>query len=373
MVDINLMGEEERSEDRRREDDFAKTVNLDEPQTDADQTQDTSFTQDTFGGGFQTSQSGTGTFAKPSPSETYNDDGSTRNRNYLIFFAIILVALAALFYMIPSNDDQSDGNGKIANIDEEDPPTTESDPIDDPNMSDGSKVGGMDDPTVTPAPPDKVDPMAGRRNLSSLPPLERELLTSAKLSSYTVNAIARSLSNPNDFTLITYHGNHRFFVEFLSSSDDVTSEVTETIKTNTSPSELKKVSQSPYSVNGRTMNKVLLSGIMDEQSGELAFSGDINRMNSGQFSDWLKQISNENGLSIQNFLVGRKTNEGGQAKTPIQAHFSGSKANIASFLTEMSDQNPSVAVSKIIVSPSDRRTLNTNNLNLVMHLGFVEL
>lgn len=385
MVDINLMGEESTSEDRGREQNFAKTVSLDDDQPfPTSSTRETPYASDAFGSSFNAGESGsesTTTYTKR-PADIYgSEESSSRTKGYVVLFIFILAAMAAVYFMFPRDNENFVADVPI----EESLPAEEKLPAPslEPQTALEPETGGMTAPAagettatggLEEAVPGQTPGMGkptGRDMLAALSPMERELITTTHLGAYTVSALTKSLAAPNNFTLITYHGNHRFFVEFLSSSDETTNSLTAAIQRSVSPMELKTVSQSSVATNGRTASKVLLAGRMDEQSA-FGFQGSMARMDLSQFTNWIRQLGADQNLQIKRFITGEGINEGGQIKTPVQVHLEGAKANVAGFLTALSDQNPMIAVSKIIVSPSNRRTLSDDRLDLVLHFGFVE-
>ena len=197
--------------------------------------------------------------------------------------------------------------------------------------------------------------------------------SSAWLSTQTVNALANSFSANDGFTLITYYGNNSFLVEFLSPSAATTSELSGAIQRNVSPVQLRAVSESNIATESGMRGTAVLSGKMDPQAGMTGVRGGVNRMGVAQFAEWVKQQGQSSGLALKRFSIGEGNSGDDLGRVPMQIQFSGSRANVLSFLNTLGTGNFSVAVSKIIVSPSDRRTLNTNTLDLVLHLGYVEM
>ena len=355
MVDINLMGEDEASEDREREGSFAKTVNLDDaPTKSADETA-TAFSNEMPGKSYPSRETGS-SFARRS-AELYGE-GANRTKAYLIVLGLILAALAAVFFLFQGGSKKPDV--KIVQK-----------PVAKPAPVDTAKPAP---PQVTEAPPAATTPPPRSETQPSLSPLERELVGSMRIGTTTVSSLIRSLSSPNDFTLITYHGNNRFFVEFRSPSSSAAGNLTEAVQRGVSPLEVKVVSQSNLSTNGSTVSKVLVSGRMDVQAGLVGLTGSINRMNSSQFSDWIKGLGQSNGLALKRFVAGARTSEfSGSVGIPMQLHFSGSNANVRAFLDGVYNANLMASLSKIIISPSDRKTLSPGNLDLIIHLGIVEM
>jgi hypothetical protein len=375
MVDINLMGEDENSEDRLREPSFAKTVSLDDPIL-----KDEPAYKETGAKTFQ-KQPPTPKFARK-PSELYGDS-SSRTKAYLIVLGLILAALTAVFFLIPRGPKKPP-----IIVQKEEPVATQPEeqttaPEDSFAVPMGTETTGSETTGVEAMPMETQPGMAANQppmetmpppaSASAMSPLERDLISSTWLSTQTVNALANSFSASNGFTLITYYGNNSFLVEFLSQSAATTSELSGAIQRNVSPMQLKSVSESNVATESGLRSTVVLSGKMDAQAGMAGLRGGLNRMGATQFAEWIKQQGQSTGLALKRFTIGTSASGDNIGRIPMQIQFSGSRANVLSFLNTLGTSNFSVSVSKIIISPSDRRTLNPELLDLVMHLGYVEM
>lgn len=367
MVDINLLGEEESSEDSQREESFAKTVSLDEPYKKADDDvssytkqepmQSKSFARETSGPSFSRRS-----------TEAYGGggEGSSRTKAYFIVLGLILMALTAVFFLFPRDrkktDDLTVSKPPVENFEE---PT--SDFTDTTGMSlPGETPDTSDQPLASTDPAVTETPATREPDLSStLSPLERQQLSSTKLAVTTVRALANSLSGSNDFTLITYHGNHRFFAEFRSASPQEASSVADMLRQRAGAVDAKTVSQSEMATSGGAMNKALVKGEMDPQAGGIMLSGALNQMSANEFTDWLRQQGESHRLSVKRLFTGTGSGEG----VPIQVHLAGANGDVMAFLNDLENANINVSVYKIIVSPSDRKSLSTDNLDLVMQLA----
>lgn len=366
MVDINLLGEEESSEDRRSEESFAKTVSLDEPYRKAEEDEVSSFTkQEPIEPRAFARETATPGFSRR-PAESYGSgDGSSRTKAYFIVLGLILMALTAVFFLFPRDRKKAD------DLTVSKPPVEESFeepmtnlPTDTANTSLGTETQGTGEQTALATDPSGT-PATTEPDLSStLSPLERQQLSSTKLAVTTVRALANSLSGANDFTLIAYHGNHRFFAEFRSASSQDASNVAEMLKQRAGALDAKTVSQSEMSANGNSLNKALVKGEMDPQAGGIILTGTLNSMSANEFTEWLKQQGDNNRLSLKRLTTGASGGSG----VPIQVHFAGANSDVMAFLSALENANVNVSVYKIIVSPSDRKSLSTDNLDLVMQL-----
>ncbi|MDZ7266329.1 MAG: hypothetical protein ONB48_04370 [candidate division KSB1 bacterium] len=351
MVDINLLGDDDASEDRQNEENYAKTVNLDEP-SKANDVGTTPFGRETAGASFQRDTIGA-SFARKS-LETQSE-GSSRTKAYLIVLGLILAALTAVFFMIPRSERKTTTQLPPMQTQPEEPPATQA------NTGVDSMAG-----TTPPEP-------TGVEAFEMLAPREREVVASTRTGMWAVLSLLRSFSAPNNFTLITYHGdrNNRFLVEFLSTSADATGSLTSTIQANVSPSDLKTVSESEQPSSSGTLRKVLVAGTMDDRAGLAGFRGTLNRMSNEQLSTWLRELAQRQGLSIKSLRTGQA--EAAGAGTPMQIHLAGPNAGIQGFLQEFTDANPNITIAKIILCPVDHRTFSDENLDLVLNFNLVEM
>lgn len=362
MVDINLLGEDESGEERQRDESFAKTVSLDEPYKKIEDDDAASFTKQE-----PLAQKGFGReTAAPSfsrrPAESYSGggEGSSRTKAYFIVLGLILMALTAVFFLFPR--ERKKAGDLTANM-----PPAEEVVEEQPNTTPFDSSAMMTDPNLantTEQPSTTTDPGATTTTTepdlsSALSPMEKQQLSSTKLAVTTVRALANSLSGANDFTLIAYHGNHRFFAEFRSTSAQDASGVANMLKQNAGALDAKTVSQSD-----EAMSRALVRGEMDPQAGGIILTGTLNTMSASEFTEWLKQQGANNSLRLQRLSTGSSTGAG----VPIQVHFAGAKSDMMAFLSALENANINVSVNKIIVSPSDRRSLSTENLDLVLQL-----
>ncbi len=391
MVDINLMGEDDNSEDRQRETSFAKTVSLDDPILKNDEPP---AYKETGAKTFQKQPPSSPKFARK-PADLYGDS-SSRTKAYLIVLGLILAALTAVFFLIPRGPKKSSPlvqNQEPVTIESEETTELPVEPATDPSATQpgtesatGAATPSGTDPAgeqsslpgnlATNQPPatTTAPPAATSANTASaLSPLERDLISSTWLSTQTVSALTNSFSAANGFTLITYYGNNSFLVEFLSPSAATTSELTGVIQRNVSPMQLKPVSESSVATGGGMRNTAVVSGKMDAQAGMTGVRGGLNRMAVAQFTDWMKQQGQASGLALKRFTIGESASGEEAGRVPMQIQFSGAKANVLSFLNTLGSGNFSASISKIIVSPSDRRTLNSDMLDLVLHISYVEM
>jgi hypothetical protein len=326
MVDINLIGDEERREERLREESFAKTVSLDTREL---QSEERPFT-----------------FDKRTVREV-ND--SSRKLVYGVLLAIIVLGIVAIIYFMP---------GK---------PT--------PKQAQSPQVGEPTTPVEeTTLPPETTAPEpAIEAPVTSMSPLERSLAESTQLGAWTIAASAKAFNNSEGkFVLLSYFADRRFLVQFVSPREEATTRVTQAVQQNLQPAELKVEPPDRIAINGQALTKVLLRGrVSSDMSG--AVQGDMQNLTYAQFVAWLKQLAKDQGLLQRSIDPRPSREEDGFTRTPVIAKFYGPRDGVIGFLDSMAAANPSIDVAKIIVVSADRRDFTDDFLELALNFEFVQL
>jgi hypothetical protein len=290
--------------------------------------------------------------------------GASRNKAYLLVAVLILFALAAVWIMISTgrkpqtNIAENLGDTTAVGEQEIDEPLATETPID------SSLTGTTTPETVDPPPTvtEETTPMPGVRET---PPLNmRPVFASTRIGGYTVSALGQALSNGGGFSLISYSGNNNsFMVQFSASSSSAISAITESMRRNASPEELRTVS-----TDG---SAVLVLGRVNERAGEMGPAG-MQRMGFNEFSSWLKKLAADRGLRVKSFEASQAYPSDGTTHTPVQANFSGDKTAVFQFLKDIADAGPNIAMSKIIVSPADRKSQSGATVDAVLLFDFIE-
>lgn len=352
MVDINLMGEEENREERQLDDSFAQTVNLDLGET-ADDEQAPAFVAEPQPSAYsRETVAGSAAYAtRPLSMNTPKAaSGSSRNMVYLLVAALILAALVAVYIMIPKSKDKTE-DSSLTTL---------------PSTSDSSLTGNF-------LPPDSAN--TGNLQPEPNPALSSSsldpLFASTRIGASTVSALGRSFGGDNDFSLISYSGNNNsFMVQFTSPSNEAITKAAQDMQSNAAPQELRTVSNQPAG-NGSALSSVMVMGRVSERAAMMG-GGSLPRMGFTEFSAWLKKLGADNGLSATLFEAGSSYSGPGGSRTPVQANFSGSRAAALNFLNSLAEAGPNMAISKIILSSADRRSLSSAQLDVVLLFDFIE-
>lgn len=372
MVDINLMGEEEYREERQPEESLAQTVNLDLGET-AEEERAEAFPRETMPGGGYAREPMASAYARPPAMST--PSGSSRNKAYLLVATLILAALVAVYLMIPGSADKAQPElGEFADID-----TTSSAGLEAP-IDTGLAMGPVTQPesgmppatTTEPAlqpeqPPATAENTERAPSTFSAPP---SMFSSTRVGGYTVGALGQAFGSA-DFSLISFSGNNNsFLVQFPAASSGAVAEITEAMKRNASPEDLRTVSKLPGS-EGNGLSSVLVLGRVNERAAMMGPQSQ-QRMSLTAFSAWLKKLGADLGLTSRLFDVSQAYATDGTTRTPVQANFTGDKASVFEFLKRLADAGPNIVMSKIIVSPSDRKSQSNAKLDVVLLFDFVE-
>lgn len=334
MVDINLIGDEERREERLREESFAKTVSLDTREL---QNEDRPFT-----------------FDKRTVREV-ND--SSRKLVYGVLLAIIVLGIAAILYFMPKKNSANLAQRPQTQIGEPQATTPAEENVLPPET------------TTTTTQPETITQPA----TTTMSPFEQSLVESTNLGAWTVSAAARAFNNSESrFLLISYFADRQFLVQFVSPREEASSVVTQAVQQNLQPAELKVLPPDRLAMDGQPLNKVLLKGrVSSDRAG--AVQGSIQNMSYAQFIAWLRQLARDRNVDQRSIDPRPARNDGGVTRTPVIAKFYGSQADIIGFLDALATANPSIDVSKIIVVSADRRDFTDDFLELALNFEFVQL
>jgi hypothetical protein len=368
MVDINLMGDEENREESQPEESLAQTVNLDLGEY-AEEEKTEAFPREPMPGAYARESMGSA-YPRSSPMSA-PAAGSSRNMAYLLVGILILLALVAVYLMIPSGADKSQPEiGELAEIDTlgQTGAAIET-PIDTTMMAEGGTPSETENlAATTPSTTQPEAPVEVPENTESAPanfPMASSTFASTRIGAYTVGALGQAFGGA-DFSLISFSGNNNsFLVQFPPSSAAAVADLTEAMKRNASPEDIRTVSKGTESSNALVLGRVSERAAMMGPQGQ-------QRMSYTAFSAWVKKLAADNGLSTKLFDASQAYASDGTTRTPVQANFSGDRAGVFSFLKGLADAGPNIVTSKIIVSPSDRRSQSSNQLDVVLLFDFVE-
>ncbi len=367
MVDINLMGDEENREESQPEESLAQTVNLDLGDY-AEEEKVEAFPREPMPSSYSREPMGSA-YPRPSPMSA-PAAGSSRNMAYLLVAILILLALVAVYLMIPRGADKAQPDvGELAAIDSlgETGAGIET-PIDTTTMMAGGDTPSETENLAAPPQPSITQPEPPAATTESAPstfPMASSTFASTRIGAYTVGALGQAFGG-QDFALISFSGNNNsFLVQFPPSSAAAVTDITEAMKRNASPEDIRTVSK------GNGSSNALVLGRVSERAAMMGPQGQ-QRMSFTAFSAWLKKLAADNGLAMKLFDVSQTYSSDSATRTPVQANFSGDRTGVFSFLKGLADAGPNIVTSKIIVSPSDRKSQSSAQLDVVLLFDFVE-
>ncbi|NIR50774.1 hypothetical protein GWO43_28190 [candidate division KSB1 bacterium] len=361
MVDINLIGddqsgEEKNSEEEERVDDFTQTSSMD--------TQELAFEERTE------------TF---DTTKTY-----THQRSYsslisagIIVGVIAILGVAIYFFMFKedSSTQQADlpqfipeSESVVETVPDEtesQPATPETEPetqpqppltVDEPETP-SSDVAEIEDVTPSPEPPrtetrESFQPVTGPFSFNSATTLQ------------TVTDVLTSTPSNLNATLLSYAG-QRIRLEIVGSSASDARNFAASLNQTLGGGNFSVVSESQVATNGRSMEKVLISGSIVRGGSQ---SGSAQFLSLGQMKDWFQKTSKQFGLQVRQI----KSQEGlftdGYTKVPMLVRIYGDKTSLVGLLEAMARDQLNVEVTKVLIVSPDMISYSDEELMLVMNL-----
>jgi hypothetical protein len=347
MVDINLMGDEENREERRPDESFAPTVNLDLGETAEEEKAASFVTQSLPPNSYSRETMASGSYStRPLSSMNANNTGSSRVKAYLLVAALIIAAVVAIWLMIPKAGKKADTVTDLG---------LPADSLAAIGTPADSGATDLNQPPVT-------EPTTEDESTSSL---SSSLFSSTRIGAYTISALGQSFSGDNDFSVISFSGNNNsFLVQFTAPSAEAIAEVTQAMQRNASPEELSRK-------DGGSSNSAVVLGRVSDRAATMGSPGQ-RRMSFAELSAWLKSLASDNGLRLTLFEAGQAYANDGSTRTPVQANFTGNKAGAFAFLRSLADTGPNISTSKIIVSSADHKSQSSAQLDVVLLFDFIE-
>jgi hypothetical protein len=311
MVDINLLEEEEENrEERPPEESFAQTVNLDLDET-AEEEKVELFPREPLATSSAYPRETMASSAYNRPPGMSANAGASRNKAYLLVAVLILFALAAVWIMISTGRKPQ---SKIAENLGGDTTAVGEQGIDEPLETEATVDSGLAEATTEPPTTMETAPLPGVREAPA--PGMESMFASTRIGGYTVSALGQAFDDGTGFSLISYSGsNNSFMVQFIASSSSAVSEVTEAMRRNASPEELRTVS-----TDG---SAVLVLGRVSDRAGAMGPAG-TQRMG---FSNFLRaqKLAADGGLRVKSSEASQAYPSDGTTHTPVQANFSGDR------------------------------------------------
>ncbi len=342
MVDINLIGEEEKHEAPSREASFDQDIRLDS--TD-------------FASGEQRSYN-----TMTDLPELTQGRGNTR---LFVIIGALIIVIAGVLYMLLKKEPEDEILQTLTDPDVQEkvvqkpqpiaPQPTE--PVEEaaPAQTAGEETGltaegetiGMDQPAV------------------ELTPIEQEIAESAVLGQFVVQSVVNAISGQAIPTLIRQTGDS-FMAEFVAPSDGELAGIMGQLRNELQSGNLKIVHQENYPLHGPTAVKATVTG--NVAAGAIGATGGIQYFSLNDFFSWLRNTAAELGLSVKAINQSTSRDGGQYAVTPVQVTLDGDLGTILRFLGVYSQTIPNLEIEKISIINKDPRANTSDSMSLVMIL-----
>lgn len=343
MVNINLNQEDEFKEQTFKDDSFAQTLNLESQE----------FSQER-----QEYSSDIPEFPK----------SSSNIKIYLIAGGLLIIAVLIFYLLYPGGDDStgefgtlSDPNRIEENLDASGADVT--------NEAEGQSVESLDNLPDAGA---QEQELANTFDLSSLSPLEQELVASSFLGGVALDGISNAVSSNGAFTIIRFSGS-AFLTEIVANSSAALQDIVENIQMNTGTPNLKIISQENTSMQGRSVVKALVSGDVSLDTAPGDINPGLRTASSDEFVSWLRSSARESQLNLTSLIEGAPAQSNGFDTRSILVNIQGNLANSLEYLTALQNNASNVLFEKISLINNDPAAASNNSVTLVMVLKYFRM
>lgn len=354
MVDINLIGEEEKHEARLRDDNLSESLNLE------------------------------GSDYSTSPNDYRSDfpelEPSGGNKKlYVIIVGLLAITALFVYFLIPKEPTEEEYLDTLSapetsellqeNQQPANPPAATQTTPAPPNTAEQRAAAEETTPPATnPTSPAVDRPVATQpsRSFASLSPAEQQMISTLRLGHFTVNTIANALSGGAVLSLIRFTDN-AFLVEFVTSSNNIGT-VSNTLRQRLNPVEMNIVSQEAFGVKGPAARKVLVAGAVGAGSSPISLDGTVREISLGDFVQWIRNAARSNGLAVKNLNQSSPTQQDAYSITPLQIILRGDLSGALAFLDALDQSSPNVSVEKISLINNDPSANSDDAVSMVVVL-----
>ncbi|RMD97596.1 MAG: hypothetical protein D6814_09185 [Calditrichaeota bacterium] len=352
MVDINLLGEEEKHEPVNREEKFDQPIDLDTPDFSSEQ------------------RSYISEYPELNP-------GRSSARLWIIVGVLAVIAVVFIYFLV-FNKGENEGdilntlsNPEPSEMTAKEPPSSGTETPENVAPQETQTQAAAETESA-PAQTDVGNPPVQEAPATPAPtpqlsPVESQILASGQLGRFAVGSIANAISNTAIVTLIRY-SDQTFMVEFVAAADEEMARAISQLRGALAQADLKIVHQENYPLHGPTAVKALVTGSIDASALSAGMGGGIRYFSINEFLNWARNTAKANGLSIKTLNQSTGFRDQGYAITPIQLSLDGSMQATMDFLDAFSSASPNLKVDKISLINKDPRGNTADAMSLVMVL-----
>lgn len=358
MVDINLIGDEQTGEEKTREEerleDFAQTSSMD--------TQELAFEERTET--FDTTK--TGAFPH---RRSYSPFVS------VLIIVIVIVFLGGVIYYFMFGDDSSEQTDLPQFIPESES-VVESIPAESEQSTSSLETepeseletAMQDEPPVDLGDTGSISrPSSGTRE--PINPISSQYLSNSVWSIQTVTDLLSSIPANLNCTLLSFAG-QRLRMEFVSASASDARDFAANLNQNLGSGSFSILSESQVATNGRSFEKVLISGRIARKTQNIR--GSVEAMDLDEFRNWVRTTGQQFGVQVRQINVQQGASADGYTRIPILMRIFGDKASLVAILEAIASQRLNVELTKILLVSPDMISYSDDQLMLVVNLFLYE-
>ncbi len=349
MVDINLIGEEEKREPvTQQEEPVGQGIDLDS----------SAFSTETKSGSFSSSY----------PPFEDNKGGSARK---IIIAGVLVIVVAAIGYFLFKGDEPA-----------EEVLDTLSEPDQAEILAEGGQPGeelsfpgeAVEQPAPASVPQSEQSPSealtqvpsrATSQARSAMSPVERGMVESLQAGYVAIENISSAISGRATLSLMRISGNS-FILELVANSDSDLAGLLARIRSVLQTDDARIVHQENYSIHGPTSVKATIAGMLDRASLAAGGAGTLQYFGLNELLGWLRNMAQRTGMTVRVIKRSATTNQDGYAVTPIQISLDGSLQRSLTFLQSFASASPNLRIEKISLINKDPRVNSNDAMSLVM-------
>ncbi|MDQ7054540.1 MAG: hypothetical protein Q9P14_17245 [candidate division KSB1 bacterium] len=348
MVDINLIGEEEKREPVTQQEPVRQGIDLD---------------SSTF-----STEEQSGSYISSYPPFDDNKGGSARK--IIIASVLVIVAAAAGYFLFKggepadevletlSEPEQAEMMAEGGQAREEltfpEETTEQQTPMEMPQAE-------QTQPEVLTATPSRRTTPA-RRMLS---PVEQNMVASLQASYAAIDNISSAISGQATLSLMRISGDS-FILELVANSDSELAGLLSRVQNVLQTDNARIVHQENYTIHGPTSVKATIAGVLDRETLSAGGASSLQYFGLNEFLGWLRNVAQRTGMSVRVIKQSTTTNQDGYALTPLQISLDGSLQKSLTFLQNFAGASPNLRIEKISLINKDPRVNSNDAMSLVM-------
>ncbi len=347
MVDINLIGEEEKREPvAPQEEPVRQGIDLD---------------SSTFPG---REDSGSNSSSYP----PFDDERSGSARKIIIAGTLVLAVFIAGYFFF-KGDDSTDEILETLSEPGQEELLTENAPSGEeltiPEETGAPETAAPERATSQQEFADVAPPRANAPARTTITPVERSMVESLQAGYAAIDNVSTAISGRANLSLIRISGDS-FILEVVANSDSDLAGLLSRVRSALQADDARIVHQENYPIHGPTSVKATIAGTLNRAALAAGSITSPQFFALNEFLSWLRSMAQQSGLAVRSVKQSGTTSEQGYGVTPIQISMDGSLRGALSFLQTFASASPNLRIEKISLINKDPRVNSNDAMSLVL-------